>query len=51
MGTDGLEVPQLGEFERPWAMAVGFLDFQDESLQMFGIVIRVIQLQIDVPAG
>ena len=45
---DGVEVPQLGEFQRAGAVAVGFLDLHDDPLEMFRIVIGVVERQCEI---
>ena len=45
---DGVDVPQLGEFQRAGAVAVGLFDFHDNPLEMFRIVIRVVERQREI---
>ena len=42
IGPDSVDVPQLGEFQRAGAVAVGFFDLHDDPLEMFRIVVGVV---------
>ena len=48
ISPDGVEVPQLGEFQRAGAVAVGFFDLHDDPLEMFRIVIGVVERQGEI---
>ena len=45
---DGIDVPQLGEFQRTGAVAVRFFDLHDDPLEMFRIVIGVVERQREI---
>ena len=45
---DDVDIPQLGEFQRAGAVAVGFFDLHDDPLEMFRIVIGVVERQREI---
>src|SRR5215475_11807594 len=45
---DGVEVPQLGEFQGAGTVAVGLLDLDNDSLEMFRVVIQVVERQGEI---
>ena len=45
---DGVDVPQLGELQRAGTVAVGFFDLYDDPLEMFRIVIGVVERQREI---
>ena len=45
---DGVDVPELREFQGARAVTVGFLDFHHDPLEMFRIVIRVVERQGEI---
>ena len=42
---NGLGVPKLREFQRPWTMAISLLDLNQNPLEMFGVVVGVVKRQ------
>ncbi len=49
VSVDSIYVPQFRKFERPWAMAEGFIDFHEQALELLGVVIGTVNGHLDLP--